>query len=237
MEKNVWHQVSTHPELYVGQYLVPNFMSNSLALKDSRNDWLFISPGASLIDDWRGRLRGDCDPANISLVMPNAYHFMGVERWLLEFPRARLYASRKAKKRLNKKGLGNILALEDQSPPLPHGYSWKFPPGHRGGDVWLCKDDPSRGNVWITCDSFLNYERLSNRGVARAMQRLLGAAPGLKMSQVIKWLIVDDRDAFKHWALECLAQCPPSLLIPSHGELDAQPELADRLKNLITARL
>jgi len=245
MKKNEWQVLPKHPELFVGQYVVPNFMSNSVAVQVAADEWVVVSPGAQLLENWQAQFGGS--NIRISLVMPNGYHFLGIEHWLRAFPYAHLYASEKAIVRLNQKGLSNITALEQSSPNLPEGYSWRFPPGHRGGDVWLYKkpveqspsekDCTEKDCIWVTCDSFLNYERMSNQPVARAMQKLLGAAPGLKMSQVVKWLIVDDRTAFKLWVLQELAQSPPTVLVPAHGEADQAEGLALRLTELVNNRL
>ena len=103
------------------------------------------------------------------------------------------------------------------------------------GDVWVCR--AREQGVWITCDSFLNYPRLSNQPLARKLQQWLGAAPGLKMSQVVKWFLLNDRKAFKNWALSHLESYPPVLLIPGHGEPEEDSQLAERLRALLLERL
>jgi len=69
------------------------------------------------------------------------------------------------------------------------------------------------------------------------MQKLLGAAPGLKMSQIVKWFILDDRKQFKKWLLEQIAIDNPVALIPSHGEVLLTDNLAIRLSSLLKNRL
>lgn len=235
MKRNTWHQLAAHPEVCYGQYIVPNFVSNSVAIKISDHEFIVISPGASLIESWLAKWQGS--GMTLHIIMPNHYHFMGVKAWQAQFPNALLYASEKAIRQLNKKGLGDILPLECEPPPLPERYHILFPPGHRGGDVWLSKQDEATGGLWITCDSFLNYDRLSRQSVAKTMQRLLGAAPGLKMSQVIKWFILDDKQEFKAWALSQLGRDKPGILIPAHGEVCCDTALSEKLKALIVSRL
>jgi hypothetical protein len=235
MKKHTWFQLEEHPEVYFGQYIVPNFISNSIAIRASENHWVLISPGEKMLAEWLEKWQ---TPAtNISIIFPNSFHYMGVQRWLEAFPDAALYASQKAKKRLIKKGFTNILALESYQPELPEGYDVLIPPGHRGGDVWLSKQGQENNNLWITCDSFLNYERVSNQPIARTLQTLLGAAPGLKISEVIKWLLLDRKSAFKPWVLNQLEQDKPSILIPSHGEVERDTALAEKLTELVKQRL
>ena len=239
MKKNVWLPLESHPEIQVGQYIVPNFVSNSVAIKVNKNEYVLISPGASLLESWPDELKGQ--NCKLHIIMPNAWHFMGVKAWQESVSNTVLYASRHAKQKLIEKGAftesDNIQPLEDVQPPMPQGYGILFPPGHRAGDVWLRKQESTTHSTWITCDSFLNYERLSNQPVARTLQKLLGAAPGLKMSQVVKWLILNDKKAFKAWVLAQLKQDQPTTLIPSHGEVTQDKHLKDKIKSMVSSRL
>ena len=239
MKKDIWHPLPSHPEIQVGQYVVPNFVSNSVAIQVNNNEFILISPGASLLESWPEKWKNK--DTKIHIVMPNAWHFMGVSAWQEQFENTVLYASKLARSKLiEKKAFSaqqDINILEDTLPPLPEGYEVLFPPGHRAGDVWITKQDSLTEKSWITCDSFLNYQRLSNQPVARTLQKLLGAAPGLKMSQVVKWLILNDKKAFKGWALKQLELDNPTTLIPSHGEVTQEAGLQDKIRNMITSRL
>lgn len=238
MKKNVWHSVPNYPELRFGQYIVPNFVSNSVAIQVSDKEFVVVSPGKPLLDS--------CPEAwnqpdiKLHIVMPNGYHYMGVKDWQKRFRNFALYASRKAISQLVDKGVvavaDDIYALEDKQPPMPEGYSVLLPPGHRAGDAWITKQDENE-TLWITCDSFLNYDRLSNQPVARFSQKLLDAAPGLKMSQVVKWFIIEDRSSFKNWVLNQLQLDKPTTLIPSHGEIAQSGDLYNKLRDLVLNRL
>lgn len=237
MKKNIWHPVKHHPELLVGQYMVPNFVSNSVMIKLSEDEYIVIGPGQPLLAAFLAEIS---DQITLHIIFPNAYHHMGVQSWLSAFPNAQLYASTIAIKQLAKKGFAAhaILSLEQTQPPLPQDYCILFPPGHRAGDVWIKKQQENENiSTWITCDSFLNYQRLSNQPIARLMQRLLGAAPGLKISSVVKWFILDDRTRFKKWATERLLNDNPTTLIPSHGEVQQDHELANTLRQILEQRL
>jgi hypothetical protein len=248
MQKKVWHKVANHPEIRVGQYIVPNFVSNSVLIRASKSDLVVVSPGKALLDSLQEELESTDKSTDkktdvcMHIIMPNSFHYMGVKAWQETFPKHRLYASRGAIKTLVEKGVANspeeITPLETEQPPLPFNYSILFPPGHRGHDVWIKKfDKESEKSLWITCDSFLNYDRMSNQPVAKAMQKVLGAAPGLKMSQVIKWFILDNKSAFKNWALKQIANDQPTVLIPSHGEVLESESLGQQLSTLLNERL
>lgn len=241
MKKNTWLPVDQHPELLIGQYIVPNFVSNSIAIQLCNNEALVISPGESLLTPFLQHFNKDI---KLHIIFPNSYHHMGVKSWLERFNNVTLYASRLAAEQLKNKGFSDhtILALEDTLPPLPLGYQVLFPPGHKAGDIWLSKQSVNQEtneifSTWITCDSFLNYQRLSNQPIARFMQKLLGAAPGLKMSQVVKWFILDNRKSFKTWALAQLKSDNPTTLLPSHGEVRHDAELSKSIRQVISQRL
>jgi len=238
MKKNVWHSVPNYPELRFGQYIVPNFVSNSVAIQVADKEFVVVSPGKLLLDSWPEAWNQP--DIKLHIVMPNGYHYMGVKDWQKRFRNFSLYASRQAITQLVEKGVvavaSDIYALEDKQPPMPEGYSVLLPPGHRAGDAWIKKQEDN-GTLWITCDSFLNYDRLSNQPVARFSQKLLDAAPGLKMSQVVKWFIIEDRSAFKNWVLNQLQLDKPTTLIPSHGEIAQASDLYNKLRDLVLNRL
>ena len=237
MKRNIWHAVENYPEILIGQYVVPNFVSNSVSIQISETEYILYSPGESLLDVWPYK---DIDKVKVHIIMPNAYHFMGVKAWCRKLANVSLYTSKLALSQLHEKKAFTktdaIHVLETSELPLPSNYQLLFPPGHRAGDVWLKKFQVDT-SLWITCDSFLNYDRLSNQPIARLLQKALGAAPGLKMSQVVKWFILKDRLAFKQWALEQVRMDKPTALIPSHGELRQSNDLSQELINLLESRL
>lgn len=238
MKRNIWHSLEGYPEILLGQYVVPNFVSNSVCLKIDENEFLLYSPGSSLLESWPYK---DNKELTIHIVLPNAYHHLGVGTWLEHFPNSKIYASDCAIKQLrSKKTLSaeqEIISLNKHLAPLPKGYKISFPLGHRAGDIWLIKRIENKNALWITCDSFLNYERVSNQPVAKLMQKVLGAAPGLKISQVIKWFILNDRKEFKTWTLKKIKSARPIVLIPSHGEVIQSESLAVDLEHLLNQRL
>lgn len=235
MKKNQWYGVDHHPELLIGQYIVPNFVSNTVVIKTANHEYVVISPGEPLLKSFISQVSND---VQLHIIFPNAYHHMGVESWIKDYPSAKLYASQTAIDQLIKKGVTKqvIVALESTQPPLPSGYDILLPPGHRAGDVWIRKQFNNQ-STWITCDSFLNYERMSNQPIARFMQKRLDAAPGLKISQVVKWFILNDRQAFKSWVLAQIAQDNPTTLIPSHGVIRQAKDLPAQIRDLVSARL
>ena len=238
MKRHIWHSVKGYPDILVGQYVVPNFVSNSVSIRLSDNEYILYSPGESLLKTWPFL---NSPNLKIHILIPNGYHHLGVNAWQKKFPDAKLYASGLAHKQIIKKKIFSkndmFHSVADLKLLLPNEMDITQPPGHRAGDVWLIIHNENKSALWITCDSFLNYDRVSNQPIARFMQKLLGAAPGLKMSQVVKWFILDDRKRFKKWLSERIAKDNPVALIPSHGEVLIADNLAIRLSDLLNQRL
>lgn len=238
MQRNIWHPLSDYPDILVGQYVVPNFVSNSVSIRLSDDEYILYSPGESLLKTWSLVNSSDM---KLHILIPNAYHYLGVKAWQKRFPNIKLYASDQALKQLLKKKVysqkDKIHSVAELKQILPNDLELTEPVGHRAGDVWLIKHNENKTSLWITCDSFLNYDRVSNQPLARFMQKLLGAAPGLKMSQVVKWFILDDRKEFKKWLIKRIAIDNPVALIPSHGEVLLSDDLPIRLSGLLNKRL
>lgn len=233
-----WYPIESCPGVEYARYIVPNFASNTISVAGDDGVMTIISPGESLLESFAQRYpkHDDDQGRKLRLVMPNSFHYLGVAAWRQRYPNAQLFASKKAIKRLSQKGVLGISELQRGIPNMAGRAFWAIPPGHRGGDAWLCMPAGDAW-LWVTCDSFLHYPRLSNQPVARFIQRMMGAAPGLKLSRVIKYLLMTDRRAFKAWCTKFIANHPPVVLLPSHGEPLMDDKLPGQLQDLINHRL
>lgn len=234
-----WYPVENCAGVEYARYIVPNFASNTIVVNGKDDIVTVISPGESLLESFAKKhpQHDQNQGRDIRLVMPNSFHYLGVNAWKARYPNAQLFASKKAIKRLKKQGVQGVSEIQRGIPTMTGRGFWAIPPGHRGGDVWLCVPLDGKGWLWVTCDSFLHYPRLSNQPMARFIQRVMGAAPGLKLSRVIKYLLLSDRRAFKAWCTKFIADYPPSMLLPSHGDLLTDKDLPLRLQALIDQRL
>ena len=72
------------------------------------------------------------------------------------------------------------------------------------------------GSVAVT-DAFMHMVDKPT-GVMGLFMSLTGSAPGLRLGSLFRWAAVADRVAYRTWLLERLAQDPPKILVPGHGE-------------------
>ena len=91
--------------------------------------------------------------------------------------------------------------------------------------------------MWVVCDAFFNYARYSNKIIARILQKCLKAAPGLKMSSIVKYFLIKNRKQYKAWLLKQLDQDRPTTLVMAHGEVLRSSDLPSKIKALVESRL
>ncbi len=219
-----------YPGVWHARYRVPNFNSNAVAIQ-SADSWLIYSPGPGVLETFsalQGSTHQHDSARRVDLLLPNHWHHLGLPCWRERYPEGKNWCSAKARKRLKKLYPETTFeVLEDRQTVSDERFLVRLPPGHRGGDVWLCQKE-----LWVVCDSFLNYARLSNQPVARFLQKALGAAPGLKMSAVVRHYILNDRANFRRWLEQELNENPPLTLLPSHGEVFRGSTLKQELSRL-----
>lgn len=228
-----WQKIDDEFNLWCADYRVPNFRSRSIALELPSSRALIISPGASLIGVDLPMLRNALLPP--FLLAPNSYHHVGIKPWRDRYPGSTVLASRAAISRLARVGLTGIQPLDSLCNELPYNISILEPPGTRSGEVWLQLTGEAT-RTWIVCDSFFNYRALSSNPLARTMQIMFRAAPGLRISSIVKWWLIKDRKQYQTWVLGQLATERPTRLIPAHGAVISDPDLASALASLVKTR-
>jgi hypothetical protein len=162
-----------------------------------------------------------------ALLCPNHFHWLSVPRYRERFPEARIVADARAVPRLQSK-----LGFAPEAAAWPE---WRSPAGLKNGEGWL--SIPGEGGpTWIVSDAFFNITR-PVRGAMGLGLRLTQTVPGLAVGRTFRWLAVADRAAYRAWLLERLAAERPRRVLVSHGEPIEGPELADRLRAIVEARL
>lgn len=235
-EKNNWQVVDQESSLYTHQYRVAQFISRSTAFPSASGQWLVISPSAQSTELPQGLAPDLSDQSKPPcLVLPNAFHFLGYEVWKKQYPQAQGYAPEGALPRLIRKGCKDLLPLTEL-PPLQPGYSSVEIPGLRYGEAWF-RIMNGAANTWVTGDVFFNLKRFSNKPIARLSQKLMGSAPGLKLPNTIKYVLIKNRKVFLDFLEKLLREDQPTRLLPLHGDILEGPELPQRLAALLRERL
>jgi len=194
---------------------------------------LIVSPVRQAMPHTADALRQLGDPR--WLLAPNHFHNLGIASHIACFPEARVVASARATTRLAKKVDGPIAPLSELLQALPDHIQILEPHGTRNGEVWL-RVQTSRGVAWVISDAFFNLVQ-TPPGCIGWMMAAFGNSPGLRIGGTFKWIALQNRQRYAQWLREQLAKDPPDILIPGHGAIIEDPQLAHRLQALTDARL
>ncbi len=192
---------------------------------------LVVSPGAPFDDARHAELARWGRPA--WLLAPNHFHNAGIAAWKARYPDARVVAHPRALPRLRRQVPG--VAFEDLSgleAELPAPMRLLCPPGARQGEVWVSLRTPA-GVAWFVTDALVNESKLV--GPAGAMLWLAGFRARLMTNPLFKTFFLDDRAAYRRWALDELAREAPTLFVPAHGRTLEGPDTPALLQAAIEA--
>ncbi|MCB9793790.1 MAG: hypothetical protein H6741_13815 [Alphaproteobacteria bacterium] len=202
----------------------PDAFATSLAVGLEGNGLLLISPpggarGEALREALAqlGELR--------AIVAPNGFHRMGVAPAAARFPEARVFAPERAVARVQKacpdKEVEPLAALVGVLPP---SVELLVPPHLRNPDL-IARIHVREGVIWSVTDIVLNMHALPANLLMSALLRLLGFQAGLHVNAFgARFVILQDRAAFKRWLLEELERLPPLAVVFGHGEPACTPE-------------
>lgn len=228
----MWQEVIKN-QLWTAEYLVPGFKSRTTVARLDNEKLLIISPGAAVLESFAENFSNLGKPA--FLLLSNSFHHLGAPTWRKSYPDVQVVCAEGAAKRIASKGHAHVKPLVNLIPHLPSHMTLLEPAGTRMGETWVRIDHGGK-NIWIVCDAFFNMPRLSSRLITRLIQKLLSAAPGLKISALVKYGLVKDRGTYKSWVMEQIEKDRPALLVPAHGDILSADDLPDKLKSLMLRR-
>ena len=168
------------------------------------------------------------------LFAPNHFHHMGINRYRESYPGALVVADKQAIPRLMKQGHQNIRDIEEAKPLLPEGVHFLRCEGTKTGEAWLSVPG-AEGPTWITSDTFFNVQK-PVPGVMGFALKLLQVAPGPQISRIFRAIGLQNKAAYKAFALSALESEKPKRVLVSHGE-PLELENTSLLTDLINARL
>lgn len=210
-----WKSLSADGRVLWLKYTFGQGTANSLAAKLRDGSWMVVSPPCDAPSDVHDRLERD-GPVR-ALVAPNHFHNMGQAEWRRRHPDARSYAAPPSFARLTSKtpsvDYRPISELEQLlSPDL-----LLVPDGMKTPDVLFRFSAPS-GNIWWLGDQVSNNRPADQKLPLRILSGLLGSGPGYRANPKPELVYVADRAAWLRPLREALAEAPPSIVLPAHGD-------------------
>lgn len=218
-------------QVWTMEYVIPGFKSRTTVFTLSDGSFLVYSPGVPVLEPFCEHFRA----APSFLLLPNAFHHLGAKAWQEKFPQAELICADGAKKRLIAQGHSALSPLSLAATVLPATLEILEPAGSRYGETWIAIKTP-QGIIWVVCDAFFNMPRLAKKLTMRIIQIAIKAAPGLRVSQLVKWGLVKDRTLYKKWILQRLKKDQPIALVPAHGDILEGSDLPRKIAAVMEER-
>lgn len=226
MSSQRWNVIDADAGVLWREYRFRNeALATTMVFRGTDGGLVVVSPGTGLTDrDYDelaefGQVR--------ALIANNPLHNMGQRPWRARFKDAQSYAPPGAVQALNKRlpevGFRSLGEL-----PLPANVRWEDPPGFKTGEAILSVAT-KQGAVWYTGDLLTNITKLPPPPV-RWLLTWSGSAPGFRLFRPATWFLVKDRKALKEWSLRRLAEDPPAIVVPAHGQPVEGPDVAGQAK-------
>jgi len=221
-----WHPIAGLDGIWQAVAIVEGAPLRSVALRLADGRLAVYSPIRGL--GAHRELAAIGDPA--ILIAPNHYHNLGLKEYAAAYPGVTVVASAVAAPRLRRRCGLEVSDETGLRSALPSHISALVPPGTKNGELWLSAE-ASGGPAWIVGDAFFNLAR-TPRSFIGLLLRILGISPGLRIGSSFRWLL-KDRAAYRQWLADALGDQRPTMLIPCHGDILAEPALTERLVRLV----
>lgn len=161
------------------------------------------------------------------LLAPNHFHNAGLADWQAAYPKARVVAAAVAHKRLRKQ-VPSLTAIDDLdvlAKELPDGCRVFGPPMAKQGETFLSIKS-GQDTALVVCDAICNLPTVG------APFWLLGFRARLITNPFFKRIFLKNKAAYKAWMVSELRDNPPTLFVPSHGNVLSGNGLAADLERI-----
>jgi hypothetical protein len=166
-----------------------------------------------------------------ALVANNGFHWLGQQAWRKHFPDAKGFAPSGAIARLTKKTTFAYEPLDSAAPLLGDSASLMEPTGLAGNAFAFVR--AKSATYWYTSDLLANHPVLPTNFIFKTLMSMTDSGPGYKVFRPAVWLQVKDKKGLTSWFDKALAEAPPTMMIPGHGQPVQMPELVDATRALI----
>jgi hypothetical protein len=224
-----WKVFDAHTPILTYEYSFGPGTANALAV-GGQDGLVVVSPpcrvASGVFNDLAqyGRVR--------ALVASNAFHHMGLAEWKARFPEAVIFAPAQSIARVKKRSkLDGIRPLSKAASITGPRLELVDMPHYKTGEV-LVRIQTDRGLAWYVTDCIMNLPELPQNPLAKALFRLSGSGPGLKLNNIAPLFMVKNKKAHRRWLANEFRKTPPQWLIATHGDIAdfaANPEAGQTL--------
>lgn len=160
-----------------------------------------------------------------ALLAPNHWHNMGLHGYVKAFPDVPLYASPAARGRLEIVTQLRFSDTANLQEHLPREIAIISPTGLKTGEVWLSIAGPKQ-RAWLVVDAF------SGAKITRP-----GGFGELELLKTFPKFGLGDRAIYLPWLERQIEADRPTMIVPCHGAISADPRLPEKIRQLVAAKL
>ena len=173
-----------------------------------------------------------------ALVANNGLHHLGQTEWRARFPDARCFAAPEAAKRIRKKNraVGAFEPLDALHELTGNDVGVRQAHNSECGETW-CWARIAGGYAWYVSDVLANMPTLPKALVPKLLFWATGSAPGYRVFHLALKFIVKDKSATLKSMLSDLDTHPATVIIPAHGGILRDTDIAAKTRDIIKAAL
>lgn len=231
-----WKTLTEQPLVMIKEYSFGPGTSNAMVVGLPDRKLMIVSPPCGVPAAELKQL--EAHGQVIALLEFNGAHHLGLPDCRAAFPQAVGYATPRAAARIRSKGKqpGQLEPIEALRPLLGDRVSVVQVDGDKIGDV-LVRVRTEQGTLLYAGDFFANISVLPKSLLFRLMFKLFDSGPGFKVFRIFFKFFVANRAAMRDSLVRELQSDPPSIVVPAHGEVIAQPDLGPTMVSMLRAAL
>ncbi|MCB9594499.1 MAG: hypothetical protein H6719_17335 [Sandaracinaceae bacterium] len=223
------------PGIWRREYSFGNNPMNTIAVDMGDGGLMAISPGTGLKDadfdalDALGDVR--------ALVSPGAFHHMGMPAWSARYPDAEIFGPTGAPEHIAKqhKSLRAVQPLSALEALLTDDIEVGELAGCKFPDIFLALRRD--GEVtWFSNEILTNFLDYPPSFMFRTVFKLFGTHPGLNVNTLAAMLIRAKKPVVRSYLEGKLESAPPTRLVPVHGGVLEDPDLATKIGEVLARR-
>ncbi len=211
-------------------------LSTTFAARMADGKMMVVSPATGLSEEAAKELEGFGEVG--ALVANNGFHHLGQAEWRTRFPKARCFAPAAAAARIKKKNpkagdFEPLSALASLSGPDVGVHEVEKT---RAGESW-CWAKVNGGYAYYTSDVLANMPELPRFLPIKFLFWATNSGPGYSVFHLALSLIVKDKKGALRALLSDLEARPVRIMVPAHGGILANDDVASETRRLLEGAL
>ncbi|MFT5434326.1 MAG: hypothetical protein ACI9OJ_005039 [Myxococcota bacterium] len=210
--------------------------ATTFAARMTDGKMVIVSPSVGLNDAIASDLAEFGDVG--AIVANNGFHHLGQAEWRARYPKARAFAPAMAAARIAKKSktAGEFEPLEALAPLLGTDVGFHDVENSKLGESWFWAKVDS-GYAYYVSDVLANMPSLPPALMPKFLFWLTKSGPGYSVFHLALKFMVKDKSATLNALLADMEMRVPSVVVPGHGPMLTEKDIASKTRDIIKAAL